>query len=59
MSGMVGRIIVGKPTGPGTLPFNYFKGMAGTDNWLPVPEAAQKAFPSIKRIMREKIVRHG
>jgi plastocyanin len=25
-AGMVGRIIVGKPGGPGTLPFDYFKG---------------------------------
>ena len=57
MSGMVGRIVVGKSTGPGALPFDYFKGMAGTANWLPVPEAAQKAFPSIERIMHEKIVR--
>lgn len=57
MSGMVGRIVVGKPTGPGALPFDYFKGRAGTADWLPVPEAAQKAFPSIERIMREKIVR--
>ncbi len=58
MSGMVGRIIVGKPTGPGSLPFDYFKGKPGTANWTPVPEAAQKAFPSIERIMREKIVRY-
>jgi len=58
MSGMVGRIIVGKPAGPGSLPFDYFKGKPGTASWMPVPEAAQKAFPSIGRIMREKIVRY-
>ncbi len=58
MSGMVGRIIVGKPTGPGSLPFDYFKGKPGTDKWMPVPEEAQRAFPSIERIMREKIVRY-
>jgi plastocyanin len=58
MSGMVGRIVVGKPTGPGSLPFDYFKGQPGTANWIPVPEAAQKAFPSVERIMREKIVRY-
>ncbi len=57
MAGMVGRIIVGKPAGPGSMPFDYYRGRPGTGNWKPVPEAAQKAFPSIERIMREKIVR--
>jgi plastocyanin len=56
-AGMVGRIIVGRPIGPGALPFDYYKGRPGTADWQPVPEAAQKAFPSIERIMREKIVR--
>ncbi|HET6459645.1 MAG TPA: plastocyanin/azurin family copper-binding protein [Syntrophales bacterium] len=56
-AGMVGRIIVGRPIGPGTLPFDYYKGKPGTADWQSVPEAAQKAFPSIDRIMREKIVR--
>jgi plastocyanin len=57
MAGMVGRIIVGKPTGPGSMPFDYYRGRAGAENWLPVPEAARRAFPGIDRIMREKIVR--
>jgi plastocyanin len=57
MAGMVGRIIVGKPVGPGTLAYDYFKGKPGTSDWKPVPEAAQKEFPSVQRIMREKIVR--
>ena len=56
-AGMVGRIIVGKPNGPGALPFDYYQGRPGTTNWRPVPPAAQKAFPSIERIMRERIVR--
>ncbi|MER3445798.1 MAG: hypothetical protein C4291_02710 [Candidatus Dadabacteria bacterium] len=56
-AGMVGRIIVGKPTGPGALPFNYYVGRSDTTNWRPVPPAAQKAFPSIEQIMREKVVR--
>jgi plastocyanin len=56
-AGMVGRIIVGRPIGPGALPFDYYKGKPGTADWQPVPEAAQKTFPSIERIMREKIVR--
>ena len=57
MAGMVGRIIVGRPIGPGALSFDYYRGRPGTANWLPVPEAAQKTFPNIERIMREKIVR--
>jgi plastocyanin len=56
MAGMVGRIIVGKPTGPGSMPFDYFHGKPGAQAWVPVPEAARKAFPSIEQIMREKIV---
>lgn len=57
MSGMVGRIIVGKPAGPGTLSFDYFKGRADAVGWLSVPETARKAFPDIEQIMREKVVR--
>lgn len=56
-AGMVGRIIVGRPAGPGTLPFDYFKGRPGTTGWRPVPEAAQKAFPGVEEIMRTRIVR--
>ncbi|MGZ3648920.1 MAG: plastocyanin/azurin family copper-binding protein [Syntrophales bacterium] len=56
-AGMVGRVIVGRPIGPGALPFDYYKGRPGTTGWLPVPDAAQKAFPSVERIMKEKIVR--
>jgi plastocyanin len=56
-AGMVGRIIVGKPTGPGAMPFDYYWGKPGTKNWRPVPPAARKAFPSIEQIMRERIVR--
>ena len=52
---MVGRLVVGSPTGQGSLPFDYFE--AQGRSWKPVPPAAQKAFPSIEAIMREKIVR--
>jgi plastocyanin len=58
-AGMVGRIVVGHPAGPGTLPFDYFRDRPGTENWQPVPEAAQKAFPSIAAIMAQKVVRRG
>jgi plastocyanin len=56
-AGMVGRVVVGRPEGPGALPFDYFKGEAGTGDWLAVPAAAQRAFPAIDRILRERLVR--
>lgn len=56
-AGMVGRIIVGKPTGPGAMPFDYFVGKPYAKDWRPVPPAAQAAFPAVERIMREKVVR--
>lgn len=34
--GMVGRIVVGRPGGPGALPFDDFAGRAGTREWLPI-----------------------
>jgi plastocyanin len=58
-AGMVGRIVVGKPGGPSALPFDYFNGQAATSNWRPVPIAAQKVFPSVEIIMKQKIVRRG
>ncbi len=56
-AGMVGRIVVGRPAGPGTLPFDYVTGRAGTSGWQPVPVAAQRAFPAIAAIMRNRVVR--
>ncbi len=56
-AGMVGRIVVGRPDGPGALPFDYFKGRPDTVNWKPVPEAAQRAFPGVEQIMKTGIVR--
>jgi plastocyanin len=55
MAGMVGRLIVGHPSGPGALPFDYFKTEGKT--WVTVPPAAQRAFPTVDEIMREKVVR--
>lgn len=57
IAGMVGRIVVGRPEGPGTLPFDYFKGRPGTAQWQPVPPAARMAFPSVSAIVRQGIVR--
>ena len=56
-AGMVGRIVVGHSGGPGALPFDYFTGAAGAEDWLPVPAAAQRTFPGIEQILRERIVR--
>lgn len=57
IAGMVGRIVVGKPGGPGALPFDYFKGKPGTAGWKSVPAAAERAFPSVSAIMEHGIVR--
>jgi hypothetical protein len=54
---MVGRIIVGRPAGPGTLPFDYFDDDPATRDWRPVPKAAQARFPAIEAIMSERMVR--
>lgn len=56
-AGMVGRIIAGRPSGPGALPYDYYRGRPGTADWLPMPPAAQKAFPSVEQIMNEKEIR--
>jgi hypothetical protein len=53
---MVGRIVVGHPAGPGTLPFDYYKGKPGTSDWLPVPAAARKIFPGVRQIVAQKVV---
>lgn len=57
VAGMVGRIVVGRPEGPGALPFDYFKGRPSTAGWILVPPAAQKAFPSVSAIMQQRVVR--
>ncbi len=56
-AGMVGRIIVGAPGGPGALPFDYFEGDPAAQTWLTVPPAAQAAFPPIAAIMQQGVVR--
>lgn len=58
-AGMVGRIVVGQPAGPGGLPFDYFKGRPGTGGWKPVPRAAQEAFPSVNDIMRRRVIKNS
>jgi plastocyanin len=55
-AGMVGRIVVGKGTGPGAQPFDYWVGKSGTDGWQRVPDAARATFPSVARILAERVV---
>ena len=58
-AGMVGRIVVGRPSGPGTLPFDYFKNQTGSASWKSVPDAAQAALPSVAAILKHGIVRRA
>ena len=55
-AGMVGRIVVGDPRGPGAKPFDYWVGKAGTHDWRQVPNAARVVFPSVERILSERRV---
>jgi plastocyanin len=58
-AGMVGRIVVGRPAGPGTRPADYFTGQPGAQDWLPVPDAARRSFPAVDVIVRQRVVRHA
>jgi plastocyanin len=51
-AGMVGRLIVGQPTGPGSRPFDWYSGSAEAKDWVPVPEAARAVFPPVAEIMQ-------
>jgi len=55
-AGMVGRIVVGRSDGPGAQPFDYWVGRPGTGDWLHVPDAARKNFPSVARVLSERRV---
>jgi plastocyanin len=55
-AGMVGRIVVGKPAGPGAQAFDYWVGRPGTDGWRHVPDAARQAFPTVARILADRRV---
>ena len=57
--GMVGRIVVGAPGGPGSLPFDYFKSLDPSPQWEDVPAAAQGNFPSVSAIMENGLVRRS
>ena len=47
---------VGQPTGPGSLPFDWFKDRPEAREWQPVPEAARKMFPPIDDMMHRGTV---
>ena len=55
-AGMVGRLIVGHPGGPGSRPFDWFKGTAEGRTWADVPAAACAAFPAAEDIVRRHTV---
>lgn len=54
--GMIGRLIVGKATGPGSMPFDWFKGSAEGRDWLDVPAEARAAFPPVAEIMKRRVI---
>lgn len=58
-AGMVGRIIVERPTGPGRLTFDYFSDDPSKSHWKPVPEKARTGFPAVEAIMARRVVRPG
>ena len=43
-AGMVGRVIVAKPSGPGSLPFNYFKPLTPVPDWQECLRPHRKIF---------------
>jgi plastocyanin len=55
-AGMVGRIIVGVASGPGSLPYDWFKGRPEAKDWLPVPDTARAVFPAIADIVRRNSI---
>lgn len=58
-AGMVGRIIVEKPEGPGTLPFDYFTSDSSRSHWQSVPDSARRMFPPVETIMEQRVDSSG
>jgi hypothetical protein len=56
-AGMVAPVVVGKPEGAGTLPFDYFKAKVGTVDWLAVPWPCSGFFPGLEGILHKRHVR--
>ncbi len=59
LGGMVGRVIVGEPGGPGSQPFDYFEKLEPKPDWEDVPQAAQTNFPAEDLIMQRRVIRIG
>src|SRR3954447_26347910 len=55
MAGMVGRIIIGRPGGPGARPPD--DAAYARQGWRAIPPAAKAAFPSINAMMTKGVVR--
>src|SRR3954453_15752367 len=55
MAGMVGRIVVGRPGGPGARPAH--DAPYARQGWRAIPPAAKAAFPSINAMMTKGVVR--
>ena len=55
-AGMVGRIIVGNAIGPGAESFDYFVSQPNPGDWLTVPAAARRVFPTIAQVLNEHVV---
>ena len=55
MAGMVGRLVVGRPGGPGAQAID--NAAYARKGWRAIPPAAQAAFPSVDAIVAKGIVR--
>ena len=53
---LVGRIVVGKPLGPGAERFDYWAGKPETGGWRHAPAAARQIFPTVAHILAERRV---
>lgn len=56
-AGMVGRIVVEEPKGPGAMSFGYFLDDPSKSHWKAVPEPARARMPDPGAIMTKRVVR--
>src|SRR5947208_16776005 len=54
--GMVGRIVVGQPIGPGAEPFDCLVVSTGIDGWRHVSAAGRSTFLNLPQILQERLV---
>lgn len=59
LAGMAGRLIVGRPGGPGAGPFEVAQPGPAATGWTVVPSAVRQALPTVETIMANKVVRAG